>query len=127
MPAYMYMVGDLGLAAQQAAGASKRATKGAAAGAENPLAATGVDELQPTQRRRRTKAPMIGRGYEYMDLERESTVTASDDGSGPIGFPGSAARADGAEPSGLATLTRDPFGGDATVPMLPTTWNPDLD
>jgi PPE-repeat protein len=127
MPAYMYMVGDLGLAAQQAAGASKRATKAAAAGAENAVAATALDDAQPAQRRRRAKATMIGRGHEYMDLEPESTVTPSDRDTGPFGFAGSAAQEGGAEPSGLATLTHDRFGGDSTVPMLPTTWNPDLD
>jgi PPE-repeat protein len=125
MPAHMYLVGDLGLAAQQAAGASKRAAKTATAGAENVLAATALEEPRPAARRRRTKATMIGRGYEYMDLE--PTVTASDGGAGPLGFAGSAPREGEAEPSGLATLTRDQFGGASTVPMLPTTWNPDLD
>ncbi len=66
---------------------------------------------------------MIGRGYEYMDLEPEPTVTASERDSGPLGFAGSAARESGAEPAGLATLTRDQFGGSSTVPMLPGTWN----
>ncbi|OBK31959.1 hypothetical protein A5658_17260 [Mycobacterium sp. 1245111.1] len=127
MPAYMYMVGDLGLAAQQAAATSKRATRAAAAGAESVVAAPALDEPQPVQRRRRTKATMVGRGHEYMDLEPEPAVTASDDGSGPLGFPGSAARAGGGDPSGLATLTSDRFGGDSTVPMLPTTWNAHLD
>ena len=70
---------------------------------------------------------MIGRGYEYMDLEPEPTVTASDRDSGTVGFAGSAARESGAEPAGLATLTRDRFGGSSTVPMLPGTWNTDLD
>ena len=128
MPAHMYLVGDLGLAAQQAAGASKRAAKTAPTGAENVLAATALKQQpQPAHRRRRTKATMIGRGYEYMDLEPEPTVTPSDDGSGPLGFAGSAPGKGGAEPSGLSTLTRDRFGGTPTVPMLPTTWNPDLD
>lgn len=70
---------------------------------------------------------MIGRGYEYMDLEPEPTVTASDRASGTLGFAGSAPRDSGAEPTGLATLTRDQFGGSSTVPMLPGTWDPDLD
>jgi len=79
---------------------------------------------------------MLGRGYEYMDLDQElnypepePAVTASDRSAGPIGFAGSAARAGGAEPSGLATLTEDQFGGSSIVPMLPSTWNsgsPDL-
>ncbi|HEU5424382.1 MAG TPA: hypothetical protein VFU72_12625, partial [Nitrolancea sp.] len=122
-----YLVGDLGLAAQATRGASKGAKKAAAVDAENAAAATALDEPQPTQRRRRAKATLIGRGYEFMDLEPEPTVTASDGGSGPLGFAGSGPREGGAEPSGLSTLTRDQFGGASTVPMLPTTWNPDLD
>ena len=122
MPAYMYMVGDLGLAAPQAAAASKRAKKTAADSAELPVAAPLPEELQPAPRRRRAKTTMIGRGYEYMDLEPEPTVTASDRDAGPLGFAGTAARTGGAEPAGLATLTRDQFGGSSTVPMLPGTW-----
>ena len=70
---------------------------------------------------------MLGRGHEYMDLEAEPTVTASDRDGGPLGFAGSAAREGAPEPTGLATLTRDQFGGDSTVPMLPGSWNTDLD
>jgi PPE-repeat protein len=121
-------VGDLGLAAQQAARASKRAKKAAApVSAEIPAVAPLPDERKQARRRRPVKTAMIGRGYEYMDLESEPTVTASDRDSGTVGFAGSAARDSGAEPAGLATLTRDQFGGSSTVPMLPGTWNPDLD
>lgn len=128
MPAYMYLVGDLGLAAQQARGASKRATKTAGQDGEIPSAATAPGEPQPVQRRRRAKTSMIGRGYEYMDLAPEPAVTASENGSGPVvGFAGSAVREVGSEPAGLATLTRDHFGGESTVPMLPTTWKRDVD
>jgi PPE-repeat protein len=127
MPAYMYMVGDLGAAAQQAAGLKKRAKKTAAEIAEIPAVAALPDEKQPIKRRRKAKAAMLGRGYEYMDLDQELTVTASDRDAGALGFSGSAAREGAAEPGGLATLARDQFGGELTVPMLPTTWNPDLD
>jgi PPE-repeat protein len=124
----MYMVGDLGLAAQQAAGASKRAKKAAVPdSAEMPAAAPIPDKRQPARRRRPAKTTMIGRGHEYMDLEPEPTVAASDRDAGTLGFAGSAARDSGAEPAGLATLTRDQFGGSSTVPMLPGTWNPALD
>jgi PPE-repeat protein len=54
-------------------------------------------------------------------------VTASDRDSGTVGFAGSAARDSGAEPAGLATLTRDQFGSSSTVPMLPGSRNADLD
>jgi PPE-repeat protein len=125
MPAYMYMVGDLGLAAQQAAGLKKRAKKTAADIAEMPAVTPLPEEKQPARRRRKAKASMLGRGYEYMDLDQELTVTASDRDAGPLGFAGSAARAAAAEPGGLATLTKDRFDGNSTTPMLPSTWNPD--
>jgi PPE-repeat protein len=128
MPAYMYLVGDLGLAAQRAAGSSTRAKKTAVSdSAEIPAVAPVPDERQPARRRRPATTTMIGRGHEYMDLEPEPTVTASERDAGPIGFAGSAARAGGAEPAGLATLTRDQFGGSSSVPMLPGTWDPDVD
>lgn len=124
----MYMVGDLGLAARRAAGVSTRTKTAAAPGsAEIPTAASVPDEKQPSRRRRPEKNTMLGRGYEYMDLEPEPAVTASDRDAGPLGFAGSAARAGADKPGGLATLTEDQFGGDSTVPMLPTTWNQDRD
>jgi len=133
MPAYMYVVGDLGLAALRAAGTSTRAKTAAAAdAAEIPAVAAVPDEKQPLQRRRPATRAMRGRGYEYMDLDQElnypnsaPAVTSSDRSTGPIGFAGSAARPGGSEPSGLATLTQDKFGGSSTVPMLPSTWSSD--
>ena len=135
MPAYMYMVGDLGLAARRAADAAARAKKTAAPdAAEIPAVAALPEEKQPLQRRRPAKSTILGRGYEYMDLDQEldyldsvPAVTASDRSAGPIGFAGSAARAGADTPGGLATLTEDQFGGGSTVPMLPSTWNADLD
>jgi PPE-repeat protein len=131
----MYMVGDLGLAARRAADAAARAKKTAAPdAAEMPAFVSVPDEKQPVQRRRRATSIMLGRGYEYMDLDQELDYpepqpagTASDRSAGPIRFVGSAARAGGAEPSGLATLTENQFGGSSTVPMLPSTWNKEGD
>ena len=98
--------------------------------AETPAVAPVPEEKQPTQRRRRPKDTMLGRGYEYMDLDQEldypDAVTASDRSAGPIGFAGSAARAGADKPGGLATLTEDQFGGSAPrIPMLPSTWSND--
>jgi hypothetical protein len=94
--------------------------------AEMPAHTPIPDEQQQARRRRAAKTTMIGRGYEYMDLEPEPTVTASQRDAGPLGFAGSAARPT-AEPAGLATLARHQFGGSSTVPMLPGTWDPQLD
>jgi hypothetical protein len=127
MPAYMYLVGDLGLAAQRAAGAAARARKAAAEGAETAAAATVPDEENPLLRRRKAKSTMLGRGHEYMDLDQEldyaDSGPASDRSAGVIGFAGSAARADAGKPGGLATLPEDQYGASSSVPMLPSTWN----
>jgi len=128
MPGFMYLVGALGLAAQRAAGTGTRAKKVAVAGsAVTPAAAPVPDQRQPARRRRPAKTAMIGRGYEYMDLEAEPTVVGSEGDAGTVGFAGSAPRGSVAEPAGLATLIPDQFGGDSTLPMLPGTWNSDLD
>ena len=68
---------------------------------------------------------MLGRGYEYMDLEPEPTVVPSDRGAGPLGFPGTAAKETAVTAGGLATLADDGFGGGPRMPMTPRTWDPD--
>jgi PPE-repeat protein len=128
MQGFMYMAGDLGLAARRAAESSARTkTKAVPDPAEIPAATPVPDERRPARRRRPAKTSMIGRGYEYMDVEPEPTVTASQCDAGPLGFAGSAARGSATEPAGLATLAPDQFGGGSTVPMLPRTWDPQLD
>jgi hypothetical protein len=128
MPGLTYMVGDLGLAARRPADSSARAKKTVVPDdAEIPAVAPIPDQRQPARRRRPAKAAMAGRGYEYMDLEPEPAVVASERDAGRVGFAASHLRGSVAEPAGLATLNRDQFGGDSTVPMLPGTWSPDLD
>ena len=107
MQGFMYMVGDLGLAARRSADNSARARKTAVPDtAEMPAAIPVPDERQPARRRRPAKTTMIGRGYEYMDLEPEPTVTASPRDAGPVGFAGSASPAEALpQPAGLATLS----------------------
>lgn len=68
---------------------------------------------------------MVGRGYEYMDLEPEPTVAPSDRGGGTLGFTGTAAKQTGTAATGLATLTDDEFGGGPRMPMMPGTWGGD--
>ena len=71
MEGMMYMIGDLGLAARRAASDSAKAKKTAPDNVETLAPAAGPDKQQPARRRRRTKSIMLGRGYEYMDLEPE--------------------------------------------------------
>jgi PPE-repeat protein len=68
---------------------------------------------------------MLGRGYEYMDLEPGPTVGPSDRGGGTLGFPGTAAKEAATTAAGLATLADDEFGGSPRMPMMPSTWGAD--
>ena len=77
---------------------------------------------------------MLGRGYEYMDLEddgasagREAVgaAAASGTGAGAQGFAGTAAKTGAAQAAGLATLADDAFGGGPRMPMMPGTWRAD--
>ncbi|OBF80106.1 hypothetical protein A5791_09380 [Mycobacterium sp. 852002-51163_SCH5372311] len=121
MEDFAYLVGDLNSAVSVAArnGARKRAAEPDSAKVA-PLATTPKEENQ-TQRRRRTKAQLLGRGYEYMDLE---PTAASDQGASPQGFAGTAAKAGAAQPAGLITLSDEALGGPR-MPMMPRTWEPD--
>ncbi|WP_085111333.1 PPE family protein [Mycolicibacillus trivialis] len=83
-------------------------------------------EAEKVRRQRRKKMSMLGRGYEYMDLEPEadSATAASQHGAGPIGFAGTAATDVAPQASGLATLAVDSFRDSPETPMMPGTWHP---
>jgi PPE-repeat protein len=77
---------------------------------------------------------MLGRGYEYMDLEDDDdsagsepvgAVAASGTGTGTQGFAGTAAKSGAGQAAGLATLADDAFGGGPRMPMIPGTWSAD--
>ncbi|MGB3331625.1 MAG: hypothetical protein WBA79_02345, partial [Mycobacterium sp.] len=90
---------------RRAAGTSARRRKAPEPdAAAAPAEAAVAEEKAKSRRRRRVKADMLGRGYEYMDLEDA---------------------ADAVEPSGLTALGADAFGGGATTPMTPGTWMPE--
>jgi PPE-repeat protein len=137
MENFAYLVGDLSAVAGAAAAgrAQKRAPE--AGGAEAPAVAPTPKEPAQTQRRRRARAQMLGRGYEYMDLEdledgadsaareRFAAVAASVKGAGTQGFAGTAAKTGAGQATGLATLADDAFGGGPRMPMIPGTWSAD--
>ncbi|WP_370328485.1 PPW family C-terminal domain-containing PPE protein [Candidatus Mycobacterium methanotrophicum] len=50
-------------------------------------------------------------------------VLASDRGTGPVGFAGTAHKDTAAPVVGLATLTSNGFNGGPTMPMVPGTWS----
>ncbi len=114
------MVGGLTAAARRAASASATTKALEPAAAAALAAAAGPETPGQVRRRRRAKVEMLGRGYEYMDLE--PTVVPSDTGSGPLGFAGTAANETATTAAGLATLD-DEFGGGPRMPMMPGTWN----
>jgi len=134
MENYGYLVGELSAVASRAAGigARKMAPLSDAAKAA-AVAATPQGPVQ-RQRRRRPKTQMLGRGYEYMDLECDdaassgepvAAVTASGTGAGTQGFAGTATKAGAGQAAGLATLADDALGGGPRMPMMPATWGAD--
>ena len=51
------------------------------------------------------------------------TAMASDHGAGNLGFTGTASKAAGAGPAGLAAAHRAAFGQGPTLPMMPGSWD----
>jgi len=83
---------------------------------------------------RRERAKQRGHNDEFMDMDVEvdpdwatpavASTAASDRGGGTLGFAGTVSK-DGAQPTGLAALSGDEFGGGPRMPMLPNTWDPE--
>jgi PPE-repeat protein len=123
MDALGYMVGGMTAGARRAASNRARGKAPEPDSAEVPATPAAVEAQKKTQRSRRRRGArdqQLGRGYEYMDLEPD--VSATDRGAGPIGQSGAAEHESTVEPTGLASLRGDAFGGGVTAPMLPTTW-----
>jgi hypothetical protein len=78
-----------------------------------------------SRRRRGAEAKDHAYRYEYLDLDSDESLLASEAGAGPLGFAGAATKFGAAQAAGLATLTRDGLSDGPTVPMMPSTW--DLD
>ena len=96
MENYGYLVGDLSAVAKRAAGFGARKTVPLPGGAEAATVAATPREPAHRQRRRRPRTEMLGRGYEYMDLEDEDSsaggervgaVAASAKGAGTQASP----------------------------------------
>ena len=71
MENFAYLVGDLSAAAGAAAVGRARKKAAEPGSAAAPAAAAAPKERDKPQRRRRAKVQMLGRGYEFMDLEDE--------------------------------------------------------
>ncbi|CAJ1502414.1 PPE domain-containing protein [[Mycobacterium] kokjensenii] len=104
--AAMYLVAGLSRQARRPAGTAARRRRAPEPDRDAvPAPTVPVEAPARVRRRRRAKAGMLGRGYEYMDLE-----------DGDAGTPA---------PGGLTALAGDSFGGAAGVPMTPGTWTPE--
>jgi hypothetical protein len=125
MQGYLYMVGVLSATARRAANASARAKEAQQPDPTEIPAAALKPGKTPGGRRRRATVERLGRGYEYMDLDQEPTVTPSDRGAGVLGFSGTASKVSGGTATGLATVTDDDFGSGPRIPMMPSTWGAD--
>ncbi|AJK77764.1 PPE family protein [Mycobacterium avium] len=120
---FPYLVGGMRVSSAASASAQSRKPKSAAAAAARAAAAAAA-ETHHARRRLRVKAKMLGRGYEYMDLEDDhlSSSAASEHGAGPLGFTGTMRESGAATPAGLTALGGGSFGGGSKMPMLPTSW-----
>lgn len=120
-----YMVGGLAADARRAASTSARARRAAVADTGEAEAVAQPEEEAPTRRPQRVKATQPGRGYEYMDLEPEPSVTASARPAPRMGFAGTLPTKAVTAPAGLSALIGDEFGDGPRTPMMPGTWDAD--
>ena len=123
-----YAVGLAGLSSSSSASsrARRKSQEPMLDDAEEP-AATAASAAARLRSRRRLGAEAKDHAYryEYMDLDSDESVLASDAGAGPLGFAGAAPKSDAAQAAGLATLTREGLSDGPSVPMMPSTWDRD--
>ncbi|MEK7037916.1 hypothetical protein OSH76_22075, partial [Mycobacterium ulcerans] len=134
---FRLLVGGLGADAKSAARASARKKAPRPDGAEVPVVAPAPSEPARSQRRRRTKVGQLGRGFEYMDLESETTpdsmtgseriTTASGlaGSAGTFGFSGVAGKSGDRTAAGLIKLAGDGYDDGPRTPAMPSTWDGD--
>jgi PPE-repeat protein len=129
---FPYLVGGLRMDSGTSAQVSTK-RKAPAPDIAAAAAAAAPGEQVRARRRRKAKVEMLGRGYEYMDLESEpagspvgeqlsAAVVASDRGGGPLGFAGVASKAT-ADAAGLTTLADGVLEGSPRTPMVPSSWD----
>ncbi|OBI08113.1 hypothetical protein AWC18_00435 [Mycolicibacter nonchromogenicus] len=126
----LYLVSSVSSSARSSSGA--RRSRSADEEASESQAAPGEATAQAlaAKRRQRQRAKQRGFGDEYMEMNIGVTpewdgpphaVSASDSGTGPLGFAGTATAA-GRRASGIAVLTGDGLDDEPRVPMLPGSW-----
>jgi len=105
-----------------------------------PAAAAAVPSRAEARARRRRRAAMRDHSDEFLDMdsdvdvppdygdeERQAAVVGSGTGAGTLGFAGTGQKATAFRAAGLTKLAGDEFGGGPRVPMVPGTWEQDVD
>jgi PPE-repeat protein len=69
----------------------------------------------------------IGVAPDYGEPEELVSAMASGNGAGTVGFAGTTHKDTAVGAAGLTKLAGDEFGGGPRVPMVPGTWDQDLD
>ena len=139
MSDWLYAVGLSGLAARGSAGTgarrkSKESTPDDIDAPAEAAAAAGSKRARARRRRAATAKDHAYR-FEYMDLDQEllpgfdtedpHAAHPSEEGAGPLGFAGVAAKPGVSRASGLTTLTGDGLSDRPAMPMMPTSWDRD--
>ncbi|MEZ0366148.1 PPE family protein [Mycobacterium sp. pUA109] len=132
---FPYLAGGMGVSSAVSASAKTHKPKSDAASAAAPSTAAAAEEQHNARRRRRVKVAMLGRGYEYMDLDDElspgggaigdqnvASRVASQHGAGTLGFTGTVRKPGAVPAAGLTALAGGAFGGGPTLPMVPHSW-----
>ncbi|WP_409428015.1 PPE family protein [Mycobacterium sp. SMC-11] len=114
---HSYLVGWL----PSSQGATGRAgVKSAQPAADVAAAVTaGESVTAPARHGARRRGRLIDPGYRYEYLEDDEQTRPS-----AAGFTGTLGKTGLAHAAGLADLTGDDYGGGPTLPMLPTSWEP---
>jgi PPE-repeat protein len=95
-----------------------------------PAAGSAIATSARARAQRRRRAAVHDHGDEYLDMDSDVDVVpdygtqASDQGSGTLGFAGTAHKEAVAQAAGLTMLAGDEFGGGPRMPMVPRTWEP---
>ena len=105
-----------------------------------PAAAAAVPGRAEARARRRRRAAMREYGDEYADMDSDigvppdygdeeqlASAVASGNGTGKLGFAGTAHTDEVLQAAGLTNLAGDEFGGGPRMPMVPGTWDHDTD
>jgi len=105
-----------------------------------PAAAAAVPSRAEARARRRRRASMREYGDEYADMDSDigvppdygdeeqlASAVASGNGTGKLGFAGTAHTDEVLQAAGFTKLAGDEFGGGPRMPMVPGTWDHNTD